>query len=716
MSVVSRLNKLRTMSAAELGSRVATASYRFYERRTLRAETTAAPSSNPLVADRLPAAPFLPALSDLTRTRDVLLTRFAAETQATLQRADLLLAGQAQLFGRSVAVPADVDWHRDPVSGRRWPLVYHRDVPIGDRDRSAGDAKDVWELNRHQFLIDLGKAWLVTADERYFTAIRQHVSSWIDQNPYGFGINWAGPLEAAYRALSWMWLYHFTRERLLRDRDLHVRWLGGFECHGRFLHRHLELYESPYNHLIGEASVLFVLGTVFPHLHEAARWRARGRRLLESRLAEQFHEDGGSVEQAVGYHHATLGFYLLAASVARLNLEDLSPKVWRAIERATEFSMWLTQPDGLQPALGDNDDARPFAFAVDSSWDYRHFQAAGAVLFGRADFKGVAGRFFEDALWIVGPDGVTVFDRLERELPPSASCSLDHAGYVVLRSSWNQDAAYVLFDRGPQAGGLRTDNIPSAAHGHADALAIVAHLAGTPILVDSGFYCYDGEREWERHFRETAAHNTVRIDGCDQAQHLEKMAWARVPTVTSLGSDLTAAERWAGASHDGYARDGVTHQRAVHLRAGYVAICDEIAGVGEHDVEVIFQFHDALAAVLSADAEVRLGERFLQTWVATVPVLARVTRGGPGPADGWVAPRLGHRLPASRLVLTARFAAPRLTVVTVLVDRQCWSVETDRALPARIVLRDATTGRAESISASKGCRLHFAAAEPIHAG
>jgi len=705
MSVVSRLNKLRAMSAGELSGRVAAASYRFYERRTISVGGGER-SSPTLVSTESPQTAFLPSVQDLERTRQILTTRFGAESAETLARADCLLAGEARLFGRSVPVPFDVEWNRDPVSGGRWPLVYHRDVPIGDRQRSPGDPKDVWELNRHQFLIDLGKAWLLTGDERYFALADRHISSWLEQNPYGFGINWAGPLEVAYRALSWVWLYRMAPARIHSDAPLHARWLGGIEKHGRFLHRHLELFESPYNHLVGESAVLFVLGTLFPQFAEAERWRLRGQRLLEERLPEQFHADGGSVEQASGYHHATLGYYLLAACVARSNGRELSPAVWQAIERAIEFSMLMQQPDGLQPALGDNDDARPFAFEVQSTWDYRHFQAAGASLFGRGDFKASAdSRFREDAFWLLGPEGVDAFDRLPAAAPSRVSCVLENSGYVILRSDWAEQADYVCFDCGPQAGGLRTDDVPSAAHGHADALSIVAHLAGAPLLVDSGFYCYDGERAWERHFRETAAHNTVRIDGKDQALHLEKMAWSRVPTVQQLGAGLTPGEAWAAAAHDGYARDGITHRRSVYLRHRYLVICDEISGTGTHDVEVLFQF-DAGLAVSPQPNRLALGDRFELAWLATAPLTATFACGGDDPDQGWIAPRLGQRTPAPRLALGARVASG-LKVVTILTDRRVWTLETSAPGSRPLVFTAASADRVETIAPANGVALTF---------
>ena len=684
--ILRRLQKLRSMSGEEIGARALTASYRVYERgliASFRHRFARGHDNHLRRADAagIAASQLLGSIRDLDEIRLLLRTEYPIESQESIDRADRALAGDVLLFGRFRQVGPEIDWHADPLSGRRWPLAYHRDVPVGDRTRAPGDPKDVWELNRHQWLLDLAKAWLLTGREQYGTAIQRAVHSWILANPYALGINWAGPLEVAYRALSWMWILAITRDRMAQDSDPRSEWLASLREHGRFLHRHLELFESPFNHLIGEAAVLYLLGTIFPGVPDAAAWRRRGRGILHSRLPQQFYSDGGSVEQAVGYHHATLGFYTLAALVGRSHGDEFSDDVWRALERAAEFSMRLSQPDGTQPAIGDNDDARPLAFHAPDTWDYRHFQAIGAVLFRRADFKSIAGGFPEDAFWLLGSQGLQDFRDLPAAPPDERSCALRASGYVVMRSGWHPGADYVCFDCGEQAGGLRTDDVPSAAHGHADALSVVVHLQGHPILVDPGFYSYNGDRIWERYFRETAAHNTARVDGRDQADHLEKMAWARVPRVEleTYGTDVDQA--WATASHDGYAKlaAAVIHRRTVWLRPdSYVILVDELTGHGEHVAEICFQFAAGLDAVVEEDA-VRLGGRVALVWQATAALSPTLAIGGPAPDQGWIAPRLGSRQPAPRIVLRGRFTGA-LRVLSVLADTQVW----DDRVPERL--------------------------------
>ncbi len=466
-------------------------------------------------------------------------------------------------------------------------------------------------------------------------------------------------------------------DQLRPDRDSHLIWLTTLYDHGRFLHRHLEHYSSPFNHLIGEAAALYMVGVLFPEFEESSSWRRRGRAVLESQVSRQFYADGGSVEQSTFYHHATLGFYTLAAVLARRNGEEFSNEVWHAIERAIDFSAALIQPDGLTPSIGGADDGKPLRLEHAPWWDFRAFQAIGSVLFGRSDLKCVAGRFHEDALWLLGPDGYHAFSSLAATAPPT-SIALPASGYYVLRSDRTASADYLCIDCGEQAGELRTDAVPNSVHGHADCLSIVLWLGGRRVLVDSGLFCYNGDPEWEAHFRRTAAHNTARIDGRDQALHLGKMAWSYSYTARPELWWTPQGEAAFMGSHDGYTRRGgdTVHRRLVWLRPeGYVIVYDEFESASKHDVELNLQFAPGPLVLLRAGLA-RFGSDVHVAWSGSQPLHATVAEGGSRPDQGWIAPSLGVRVQAPRLTLAGRFGGGTgaLTVFAAPLNGQAVAV------------------------------------------
>jgi hypothetical protein len=393
--------------------------------------------------------------------------------------------------------------------------------------------------------------------------------------------------------------------------------------------------------------------------------------VLEQRLGEQFYSDGGSVEQSTFYHHATLGFYLLAALTARTAGIDLSPRIWTAIERGLEFIMHLVQPDGRIPEIGGADDGKPIRLEQLPFWDFRPYLAAGAVIFRRGDFKFVATRFFEDALWLLGPDGREAFDALQASAPRAPSVDLPHSGYAILRSDWSSKADYACVDCGEQAAGMRPDAIANSMHGHADCLSVVAWLDGRRVLVDSGLFAYNCGGAWEAHFRETAAHNTARIDRRNQAYHIGKMAWSHSYRVTREGFRCDRDGIWTLGSHDGFARGEtpVTHRRAVWLRPGScLIVCDEFTGRGAHDFEVNFQFAAGDLALISNDA-VTFDRAVDMVWTGTGKWTPDVSVGGAEPDSGWIAPSLGVREPAPRLRIQSRQESGRIVLLTVAATR-----------------------------------------------
>jgi hypothetical protein len=687
MASLSRLGKLRAMPPHEIAARGAYQIYTACERRMHHRGLLARPGRlrRALVANVGTGGDW----RDRVLRRDVACAFFAgipgaAAMPARLQAAypdelrraraiaEAVASHQIDFFGERFTFGRQIDWHADPVTRASWPRVYHRDVPVHGGDRGFGDVKYVWELNRHQFLIDLAKIALVDRSERHLVALQDLVEDWMRQVPYATGVPWACALEPAFRAWSWLWAYHLLRAAHTLAPPFHLAWLESFYDHGRFLYRHLEHHSSPYNHLVGEASALFALGLLFPEFKEARAWSRRGREVLESAVESQFHVDGGSVEQSTFYHHATLGFYLLAALLGRRNGIELSPTVWQAIERGLAFSMALVQPDGRVPRIGGADDGKPIRLEHRPFFDFRPYLAIGAVVFSRADFRFAAGRFWEDAFWVLGPDGEEAFERVAPQAPPTA-VALPASGYYVARSAWSAQADYLCFDCGPQAAGLRRDDVPSAAHGHADCLSVVVALGGREVLVDPGFLCYNGDPEWEVHFRRTLAHNTVVVNGADQARHVSKMEWTNtyVPRWEewAVGADVG----WARGSHNGYDRGpmAIVHRRTAWLRTGgYVVLYDEITGVGHHVVDVIFQFASGELQLEATAGRASLDGRFELTWMSGGKLQTRLACGAPNPAGGWVAPSLGVRVAAPRLTLTGLMETGSLTLLSIVSDTE----------------------------------------------
>jgi hypothetical protein len=123
-----------------------------------------------------------------------------------------------------------------------------------------------------------------------------------------------------------------------------------------------------------------------------------------------------------------------------------------------------------------------------------------------------------------------------------------------------------------------------AGHSHADALSIVLRSGDEEILIDPGTYTYVGDAQWRDWFRGSGAHNTIRVDGLDQATIAGPFQWTDLPEVTVLEWKTNASRDFLEAECRFH---GFTHRRRVEFRKPRTfLIDDEVSGpAGDHHVE-----------------------------------------------------------------------------------------------------------------------------------
>jgi hypothetical protein len=580
---------------------------------------------------------------------------------AAVATADAAREGRFTLLGHTVTLGTPLDWHREPVSGRRSPLVHWSRMRPLDPD-SVGDSKLVWELNRHQWLVALGQAYRVTGDEAYAETFVSSVTDWLRENPVGIGINWSSSLEVSFRTIAWCWsLVLFARSRALTAPFL-AQTLSGLEAHARHVEKYLSYYYSPNTHLTGEALGLVYVGTLLPELGRARRFRRLGARILEAEAARQVLRDGVYFEQSTCYERYTVEILLHYLILARTIGEGAGESVGEAVCRMLDFLLCLQGANGSAPAIGDSDGGFLLPLSQREPDDLRGVFSAGAALFGRDDYAWASGGLAPEIPWLLGVPGVKAFDALLPSPPRSGPSHLfPEGGYAVMSSGWARDAHRIVFDVGPLGCPV------SSGHGHADLLSVQCTSFGEPILVDPGTYTYTAEREWRDHFRSTRAHNTVTVDGKDQAEPRGPFGWTRRPSARILRWESTEAWDLAEADHDAYGP--IRHRRLVLFsKPDRFVVVDDVLGAGDHSVDLRYQF--APLPVFLEEGWVRAftrsGRGFLLGVVSKAPLERRLLEGELEPPQGWVSPQYGERRPAPCLVLSTRINLP-LRIVTLLL-------------------------------------------------
>jgi hypothetical protein len=537
---------------------------------------------------------FFPGVRDGASGSALQSARWSAQRTELVAAADRVLEGRFDLLGyRELSFGVPIDWHLDPTTGRRAPLAHWSRIPYLDA-ALIGDHKVVWELNRHQHLMLLGRAYRATADERYAVTFRDHVVSWLEANPAKQGVNWASSLEIAYRAIAWLWCLELFRESASLDEALVQRMLRSLDVHGRHLERYLSTYFSPNTHLTGEALGLFYLGILLPELRRATQWRELGWRILERELQRQIHEDGVYFEQATYYHRYTVDINLHALLLAQANDISVPPAFRRRLELAAEHLADIVRPDGTIPLIGDDDGGRLVALEQRHPSDARATLGTAAVVLGRPDLASVAGPATEEVLWLVGPEAARRLDALAGSPPPTHLSRLyPTGGYAVLRDDWGPLANHAVIDAGP-LGAL------NAGHAHADLLSISISALGCPVVVDPGTFTYTVSPAERDRFRHAAMHNTVTVDGASSSVPSGPFAWrTRADARTDAWWTGKLVDYFTG-SHGGFGQlpDPVGYRRTVlFVRGSYWLIVDSVSGEGHH--ESTAHFHLAVGSTVT---------------------------------------------------------------------------------------------------------------------
>jgi hypothetical protein len=475
-----------------------------------------------------------------------------------------LLAHRFPLLGVTIETGPEIRWRRDYEHGKESGTDYFRRVPYLDF-AAVGDHKFIWELNRHQHLVLLAQAYRFSGNTAFADEVFAQIESWLAQNPFQRGINWASALEVAFRALSWMWIYHLLAEKM--QPAFKQRFLSALYQHGLHLSENLSVYFSPNTHLLGEAVALHALGSLFPCFRGAGKWRTRAAQIVREQLDFQVRADGSHFEQSTYYHVYALDFFLFFYILAGRPL-DLVP----GLLRMAEYLDWLLGASRSIAFFGDDDGGRLFHPYGPRNQFGRVTLTTCGILFEKEDWIGPT----EEIVWLLGPQS-----------------SRDREGAVSTGGRLFQDSGALFLQCGDFS--LQMDAGPfgwaGAGHSHADTLSLVAWWKGEELLVDPGTFTYIGDPVQRNWFRGTAAHNTVCIDGMDQATPAGPFRWSTKPEV-----ELTT---WAQTADAGLADAtcryaGFTHRRRILLEADHLLVLDEIDGPsGEHTCQQTWQLGPA---------------------------------------------------------------------------------------------------------------------------
>lgn len=408
---------------------------------------------------------------------------------------------------------------------------------------SQADIRAIWEPARLQhvtLLIAYLRQYPEATDARPVKEfIRNEILAWLADNRFPLGAHYLSAMECGLRIPVFFYALKILDNLSTNDTEVILK---GVYLHAWWIEKNLSLYSSLGNHTVCEAMGLVFAGCIFRETAAGNRWEKTGLTLLSQELPHQVLSDGGPAEQASGYHRFVLDSYWLTVNFLEGNNLRKCADLKERLLAGELFLATFCDKGGNIPALGDYDDGHALA----------------------------PGLFPQRLAPVVQHIRCKTFNK---------------SGYTVIRGCGD---TLLTFDHGPLG------MAPLYNHGHADALSITLSIGGTHFLVDAGTFRYNGVPAWRRYFKGTRAHNTVVIDGVDQATQVTSFVWGD----PFSGHLERTADRTTGllieASHDGYCRlaQPVRHFRSIlNKQDGSLLITDYFQGVGQHTFELNFHFN-----------------------------------------------------------------------------------------------------------------------------
>ncbi|MBL4852252.1 MAG: alginate lyase family protein [Gammaproteobacteria bacterium] len=580
------------------------------------------------------------------------------------QASDKTIQGLLNVFDlRDQYVGTPPQWNQDPLSGKNAPMVFGKTLDYRN-EKLVGDIKYLWEPSRHLHLVTLAQAYSLTQSEDYLNVLKLHLDSWFDQCPYLMGPQWVSSLELGIRLINWYLVWQLVgglESTLFKGKEgeeFRDRWLKSIYQHVHFIKGHYSRYSSANNHLIGEASGVFIATVGWPFWSEFNQWRKEAASILERETLLQNTADGVNREQAIAYQQFVLDFLIISKLTADSNQCEFS-SAWDArLESMLEFVASIMDVAGHIPMIGDADDGFVVGLVQgENNWcPFRSLLATGAILFNRADFAVKSGGYDGKSRWLLGDQALEKFESLSaNDVSLPVRREFVEGGYYILGDKFESEEEIKII---ADAGSLGYLGI--AAHGHADALSFTLSVSGEEILIDPGTYTYHTQKEWRDYFRGTAAHNTVCIDGQDQSVIGGNFMWLRKAEISDVEWSVDADEDSLCASHNGYMRfsDPVRHTRTIRYDKAEkkIFVADTIACSDEHLVELSWHFSELCKVEKRPEGVVIVnGKAVVVIKIAdSEKGQLKVVSGGSDPLQGWISRRFGMKEPVSTVVFSRK--------------------------------------------------------------
>ena len=411
----------------------------------------------------------------------------------------------------------------------------------------------LWVYNLHYF-----ENLLSDGAQKKLNFHMQLLSSWVDQNPVGYGNGWE-PYPTSLRIVN-------TLKAWLGGLDLNEKLYSSVFVQASYLSNNLEKHLLG-NHYFVNLKALFFSGVIFNNKN----WSQTAEKGLITEIPEQILEDGANFELSPMYHSLMVVDMLDMLNLSRAYQAQVSTRLVSLLEayipKMLTFMQSIGHPDG------------GISFFNDSAEGIAPSKVKIEIYAKKLGFE------------------INQFDSSKTRIIDNTN-----SGYICASTARNK----LIFDASP----VGCDYIPG--HAHADTLSFELSIGVQRVFVNSGTSIY-GLSQKRLNQRKTASHNTVEVDCKDSSEVWSSFRVARRARIVSRcawqsqGSGIVLQ-----AAHDGYKSifGGCIHSRKIIFTEDSLSVFDSLRGVF-HRAKSRFYFHPDLTLSLEDHLLVVKGQTFI---------------------------------------------------------------------------------------------------------
>ncbi|MBR4073138.1 MAG: alginate lyase family protein, partial [Clostridia bacterium] len=456
---------------------------------------------------------------------------------------------QAENAARGIMREVNIDWE-----------FQNGDIDfLFDPTEIKGPRNPEWlfQFNRHSYWANMARTYNAIGDEKYAKAFRRQLLKWIAQTDIpekwnSIGSAWR-TIECGIRLLG-AWQIAFNSFRKSQSLENITILLMIASMYRQSLH----LVNNPTggNWLMMESNGVYTFSALFPELSDSKQNRNIAASRILQEIKEQILPDGMHNELSPDYQGVVFNcisnFYSLAVSLGYVS--EIDSGLVELIRKTVNAAILLSTPALTQPRTNDCYTIKTKMFTeraeklLGETPEYTFFNSNRAS--GNA------------------PKGET------------ASAFLPYAGFAVMRSGWDADAAYLCFDVGPLG----------KAHIHQDKLNINIYKGNEELIYDDG----GGQYEFSsaRNYAVSGyGHNIVLVDGLAQSRKAPILSEKPVDIgwITNNEFDY-AASVYDDTFGDSFVKPA-THKREIRFcKPEFFCVSDTLTSVDGkcHDYELLY--------------------------------------------------------------------------------------------------------------------------------